>query len=111
MAKGTAYCTCKTCGDKFTRTSTNCGNRKQATEWENWAEENYNLCSKCYAKELQELEIKKGLYVNVRISGSIYDINLPIAIIFEGDTKPHKETIKSLGAKWIQNYPVEGIVQ
>lgn len=110
MAKATAYCKCKVCGAEFTRTNT-CGSRSLANDWEEWASDYYDLCEKCYAEEQREIERQKGLYIDVRLdSNSAFDEDsLPIAIIFGGDTKPLKETIKDLGARWTDEYPESGV--
>lgn len=110
MAKATAECTCKKCGEQFTRSKI-CPNRKQAESWEQWAEGYYDLCNKCYAKEQRELEIAEGLYVEIRLhSGSAFYDDKPIAFVFGGDTYTHKEDINGLGACWTQDYPDEGIL-
>lgn len=111
MAKATAHCKCKECGDEFVRTST-CRNRTEANSWEDWATKNFDLCSKCYYKQQKEFEISKGLYVDVRLNNqsTFSDNILPIAIIFGGDTMPYKDAIKSLGAIYTRDYPCEGVL-
>lgn len=111
MAKATAHCKCRECGDEFIRTTT-CRNRKEANQWEDWAIKNLDLCSKCYYKQQKELEISKGLYVDIRLdSESTFSDNiLPIAIVFGGDTMPNKEAIKALGATYTRDYPSEGML-
>lgn len=111
MAKATAHCKCRECGDDFIRTST-CRNRTEANQWEDWAAKNFDLCSKCYYKEQKEIEIAKGLYVDIRlVSESTFSDNiLPIAIVFGGDTMPYKDIIKSLGATYTRDYPSEGVL-
>lgn len=115
MSKAIAYCKCRVCGSEFKR-SQDCRNRKEADSWENWASTTYDLCSKCYAKEIQELEKAKGLYVDVRLdSRCIYrEDEHPVAIIFGGDTKPHKDEIKSLCShyiQWTRDYPADGVLK
>lgn len=111
MAKATAQCKCKICGDSFIRTSI-CHNRKQADSWEEWAIDNFDLCPKCFAKQQNDIEKEKGLYVDIRLnSQSAYLENTyPIAIIFGGDTMPHKDTIKTLHARYTDDYPADGML-
>ncbi len=52
MAKGTAECTCKYCGNKFTVSKT-CSNRSDADNWEAWAEAHYDECPDCYKARMQ----------------------------------------------------------
>lgn len=111
MAKATAHCKCRECGDDFIRTST-CRNRTEANQWEDWAINNFDLCTKCYYNQQEELEKAKGLYADIRLnSQSTFSDNiLPIAIVFGGDTMPYKDIIKSLGAKYTRDYPSEGVL-
>jgi hypothetical protein len=48
MAKATANCTCKQCGNKFIKTAIKT-NRTSAAEWEKWAENYYDTCPDCEA--------------------------------------------------------------
>lgn len=52
MAKGTAICTCATCGSTFKVEATKY-NRDEANQWEAWAERNYTECKTCYATRKQ----------------------------------------------------------
>lgn len=111
MAKATAQCKCKICGESFIRTKI-CRNRTDADSWEDWAIANFDLCSQCYTKQQNEIEKAKGLYVDIRLnSQSAYLENAyPIAIIFGGDTMPYKDTIKTLNARYTDDYPAEGML-
>lgn len=106
MAKATAHCTCRECGIEFVRTK-KCYNRKDADDWEGYAQRNYTLCGKCYAKERQKREEEKDAYVDIRMNSvpMFHSSDLPIAIIFGGNTKPIKEKLKELGAHWTKDYP------
>lgn len=110
MANATAICTCRKCGNTFQKIK-KCYNRAEADSWEAWAQKNYDLCDSCYAAEQREAEIKKGLYVDIRlnIGGNIADDaqDRSIAFVFGGDTKPHKDEIKALGAIWSNDYPAD----
>lgn len=61
--------------------------------------ENQGLCSECYKKMKDEEDRKKGFLfkasVNPVINRNTGDIE--ITVWFEGDTKPHKDEIKSIG--------------
>lgn len=52
MAKATVTCTCKKCGKTFTKTKI-CYNRREANDWEAWAESHFDTCPDCYAEEKQ----------------------------------------------------------
>lgn len=112
MAKATAHCKCKKCGEDFIRENTNCFKRSQADDWEKWAENYYDLCDRCYHKEQDELEKQKGLYVDVRLGGmsGLSITESPIAFVFGGDTYPYKDKIKALGAFWTKDYPSKGVL-
>lgn len=49
MAKATAICKCEKCGETFTKVKI-CNSRREANEWERWAESNCTLCPECYSK-------------------------------------------------------------
>ena len=49
MARGTANCTCATCGKPFTKYGYNKYNRADADSWAAWAEETFVECDDCYA--------------------------------------------------------------
>ena len=51
MARGTAYCHCKTCGKNFIKYAYNLSNRRRAEEWEAWAQENIVQCVDCWKAE------------------------------------------------------------
>lgn len=57
MAKATAKCTCVMCGIKFFKYADKY-NRKEANDWEAWAEEYFDECNDCYqariAREREE---------------------------------------------------------
>lgn len=52
MAKAKAICTCKTCGQKFEKTTIK-RNVSEATSWEEWAQNYYDECDDCYRKRIQ----------------------------------------------------------
>lgn len=111
MAKATAYCKCKICGNEFIRTTTR-RNRTEADSWEEWAIRNFDLCPKCYYNQQRELEKAKGLYVDIYLNSQsmLSDSILPIAIVFGGDTMQNKDAIKALGAIYTRDYPSEGVL-
>lgn len=51
MAKGTATCTCATCGKEFLVQKI-CANRSDANSWEAWAEAHYDECNDCRRKRI-----------------------------------------------------------
>lgn len=66
MAKGTAHCKCKVCGEEFTKEK-KCYNRKDADAFEAWTEKNITVCPTCYKNDLEAdkalkfQEIKKNV--------------------------------------------------
>lgn len=52
MAKAKAICACKTCGQKFEKTTIK-RNVSEATSWEEWAQNYYDECDECYRKRIQ----------------------------------------------------------
>lgn len=53
MARGTARCTCSTCGAEFVKYNYNCYNRAAADSWEKWAEEHFDTCPDCYKEQVK----------------------------------------------------------
>lgn len=58
MARGTAVCTCKICGKKFTMYK-NCYNRADADRWEAYAEDHYDECSSCHKEEQEKIKLAR----------------------------------------------------
>ena len=52
-------------------------------------------------------KIAEGLYIDIRVDygESLRSGRIVYAIIFGGNTAPHKDAIKGLGAKWTDRYP------
>lgn len=102
MAKATATCTCATCGAMFTRTKI-CRNRREADGWEVWAAANFDECDACYtARKASEREAAAAaeteLPLTLHMTGYPYKDSTPVVLFFGGDTMPHKDDIKALGA-------------
>lgn len=97
MAKAVAICKCAVCGKTFEKEAYK-QNRRQANDWEKWAEENITVCPQCYAKEQREKEKAEGLVLMVSINP--YDVKTPIVLSFRGDTYTYKDKIKGLGYHW-----------
>lgn len=99
--------TCSKCGKQFEVTAKR-HNRKECDSFEAWAASNIDTCQDCRKKEFAEEKAKEqkemGLVCRMRLSG--LNKKYPIAYVFDGDTKPHKEVIKELGAMWTDYYPV-----
>lgn len=94
MAKGKVKCTCKSCGKSFIRTK-KCVNRKDANNWELWAQQHIELCPECWKKQQQD-KAKHQLKTNIT---SDFDGNT-ITVTVEGDTFPIKEELKQAGMRW-----------
>ena len=109
--KGTAYCTCKVCGKKFTKTFVDSGRgaSDRVDAKVKWAEEGgIDTCPECYATKKQA-EIKaQGLTCDVvyrKTSLWSNETSPKLYAIFEGDTYPHKDALKAAGCKWTDEYP------
>lgn len=59
MAKAVATCTCKQCGEEFTKIKYNCYNRSDADSWEEWAADYFDLCPDCYKAQQAEKKRKE----------------------------------------------------
>lgn len=58
MAKATVTCRCNTCGQEFIHTKT-CRNRRDAEDYEHWAQWHITQCPDCYAAEMRHNEEEK----------------------------------------------------
>lgn len=94
MAVATANCTCKKCGAKFTK-SIKKYNRRQADDWERWAEANYDICPTCYGKAMREAELKLPPTVTINIHP--FNNEKPVSLVWSGNTMPVKDQISALG--------------
>lgn len=103
MAKATATCTCKFCGNTFIRTTTR-ANRRDADSWVEWAKANFDVCNACYAKQAAEKEKAKGLIAKVRL-GDPYNEKMDVFFVLFGDTYPLKEDLKAIGCRYTDDYP------
>lgn len=97
MAKATAICTCKVCGKKFEKTATK-HNRKEADEWEAWAEWSITLCPECWKKEQRKKENAQPLRLVISIDPETVDA--PVLLCWGDGTLQRKDEIKALGYKW-----------
>lgn len=57
MAKAKVTCTCTTCGSEFTKTKY-CYNRREADNWESWAESYFDTCPDCWRKQQEAKKIE-----------------------------------------------------
>lgn len=105
MAKATATCTCKICGNQFTKTATK-ANRKDADSWVEWAEAHFDVCPACYAKQAAEKEKAEGLVAKVRL-GNPYNEKMDVWFVLFGDTYPLREQLKAIGGRFTDEYPAE----
>lgn len=53
MAKATAICTCKHCGETFEKVAIK-RNRREADSWEQWAADAFDVCPECERKQREE---------------------------------------------------------
>lgn len=60
------------------------------------------LCKECYKKHMEEQAIKEGFKFNLSVLPEVNgeDGEMLFSAWFSGDTKPHKDEIKSLGYTW-----------
>lgn len=95
MAKATANCICDTCGSEFVKEK-KCYNRREADDWEKWAESNLRECPSCYYKRMAAEERAKPFSIKVKL-----DITTP-AFVFTaaGDSYPHKDDLKEIGYRY-----------
>ena len=97
MAKATAICTCKKCGETFEK-SVKKANRREADAWEVWAVKTFDICPKCWGEEQRAKEEATPLGLEVYVDPTVLD--RPIAISFTGNTRPHKDNIRDIGFQW-----------
>lgn len=88
MAKGTAICTCETCGKEF-EVEKICYNRRDANQWEEWASANYCECSACYRKRMADEARKEA-----------GEMNLPEIVAV---SEKQKKFAEDLRAKYVQH--------
>lgn len=65
--------------------------------------ENSGLCKDCYKRKMQEKQESETFSFHVRVSTDIdeEDGSILLNVWFEGNTKPHKDDIKSIGGyRW-----------
>lgn len=101
MAKAKAKCRCKYCGAEFIREKT-CRNRSEAESWESWAVDKLRECPKCYGERMRKEEAEKPFTISVSVG--IYPPQ--ILLTASGNTREHKEELKSAGYHW--DYVEEG---
>lgn len=106
MAIGKVICKCSICGKEFEKRAEK-RNRTEADSWELWAKDNCTICSICYRSKLIKKEYEDGLQLAIRLMNPYEDGEAVLYIIVYGNTKPIKETLKELGAKWTNEYPGE----
>ena len=65
------------------------------------------LCPECYKEQRRREEKEMGLVVKIRIDhvAKLVEGEARMVAVFEGDTYPHKDDIKALGARWTEEYP------
>lgn len=53
MARALAICTCEWCGKTFEKVQY-CHNRREADNWEEWAERNFTVCPDCWREQKEK---------------------------------------------------------
>lgn len=71
--------------------------------------ENYGICKACYKKQMEEKTKAEGFVFSGTVLSDIDDQgNILLNVWFSGDTKPHKDDIKSLGGyRWGERETME----
>ena len=103
MAKATVTCTCETCGKLFERTAHK-RNTTEARAWEAWAAGYFTECGACYGRRSRKAEADAGLAADIQIDLCQQD-GRHYCIVCSGDTYPIKDQLKTLGARWTDDYP------
>lgn len=106
MAKARAICTCKRCGQTFTREAYK-RNTREAAAWEAWAVDHFDTCPDCYRAEAREAEKEKGLEVELRLDGgqALFGRGpslVMVAIICGYD---YRDQLKAAGYRLTEYYP------
>jgi hypothetical protein len=107
MPRGVAHCTCRKCGAKFDKDlyTTGKGASKALAEKIEWAESGgIDECTDCWKAAKREAEKSAGLTCKI-LMGSAMDEQPRVYAVFGGDTYPHKDALKALGARWTRDYP------
>lgn len=103
MAIATACCKCEICDREFEKTAVK-KNRREADEWEAWAEKHITVCPSCYGKQQQQKEKNAGLVAKIRF-GNPYGNEEAVWVVLHGDTYSIKDKLKEIGAIWTDAYP------
>lgn len=109
MSKGTANCTCRTCGKNFCKTlyETGAGASKRLADKIAWAENGgITECPECYKARKRAEEKAEGLTCEIRL-GNAATAPGKVYAVFGGDTYTHKDALKAAGCHWTQNYPMQ----
>lgn len=81
--------------------------RERKLKWYN----EYALCPDCYRAKRVEEKKTMGLVASIRLPAlDTLTMSAPypiLCIVFDGDTYPHKDELKRLGADYTNNYPAE----
>lgn len=107
MPRGIAHCTCSKCGATFDKElyTSGKGASKALAEKIEWAESGgIDLCTDCWTASKREAEKAAGLTCKI-LMGSAMDEQPHVYAVFGGDTYPHKDELKALGARWTRDYP------
>ncbi len=100
MAKATAHCTCERCGSEFIKEKT-CHNRREADDYEAWAERNITVCPECYRTEMAEIRASEM----AKRKEALKAIILPA---IEGVSEKQKRYAESLRSKVLYgDYQIE----
>ena len=106
MARATAVCACKKCGNTFTKTATKT-NRRDADAWEEWAVANFDLCPTCYKVQKREESNALGLMAESRLDDTAALLNgvAEVVIVITNGSYDRKDELKAAGYRWTEDFP------
>lgn len=107
MARATAVCTCRECGNTFEKWTTK-HNRREADAWEEWAKQNFDLCPACYKAQKQEESKALGLMAEARLddTAALLKGAAEVVIVITNGSYEHKDELKAAGYRWTADFPV-----
>ena len=106
MAKARAICTCKRCGQTFTREAYK-RNTREAAAWEAWAVDHFDTCPDCYRAEAREAEKEKGLQVELRLDGgqALFGSGPSLVMVAISCGYDYRDQLKAAGYRLTEYYP------
>ena len=106
MARATAVCTCRECGNTFEKWTTK-HNRREADAWEEWARQNFDLCPDCYKAQKQEESKALGLVAEARLddTAALLKGAAEVVIVIVNGGYERKDELKAAGYRWTEDFP------